>query len=153
MPSEVVLDTIDRFGNTCTSGGANVSARALGPGSSACTVTDNDNGTYTIRFTQAAAGECKVMVRVDNQDVPAISLIFKDAKDAPPKHPGTPAKDGAPLDGASRRGSDAVAAGGIGEGGGAKEEGVPALPLGGKSAVSRAASTAAAPMQPAVPVS
>ena len=56
-------------------------ARALGSGASAVTVDDEKNGRYVIRFTQAAAGECKVMVRLDNQDVPPMMLQFKGDKE------------------------------------------------------------------------
>ena len=76
-PCEIVLECLDKFGNLIHTGGATVAARALGPGTSAATVDDLQNGRYAIRFTQAAAGECKVMVRLDNQDVPPMVLQFK----------------------------------------------------------------------------
>lgn len=60
-PCELTLELLDRFGNMLQRGGANVAARALGPGSSAAVVQDNQNGTYIVRFTQQAAGECKVI--------------------------------------------------------------------------------------------
>ena len=41
---------------------------------------DLQNGQYLIRFTQAAAGECKIMVRLDNVDVPPLVLQFKGEK-------------------------------------------------------------------------
>jgi hypothetical protein len=75
-PCELLLECLDKFGNIVRRGGASVAARALGPGTSACTVEDLENGRYLIRFTQAAAGECKVMVRLDNQDVPPMSVMF-----------------------------------------------------------------------------
>lgn len=80
LPCEITLECLDRFGNLVTEGGATVAARALGPGTSAATVDDLQNGQYLIRFTQAAAGECKIMVRLDNVDVPPLVLQFKGEK-------------------------------------------------------------------------
>lgn len=76
-PCEIILECLDKFGNLLHTGGATVAARALGPGTSAATVDDLENGRYAIRFAQAAVGECKVMVRLDNQDVPPMILQFK----------------------------------------------------------------------------
>ena len=78
VPVEIVLECQDRYGNIVHTGGATVAARALGPGTSSPTVEDLQNGRYVIRFAQAAAGECKIMVRLDNQDVPPAVLQFKD---------------------------------------------------------------------------
>ena len=77
VPVEIVLECQDRFGNVLHSGGATVAARALGPGTTSPSVEDLQNGRYIIRFAQAAAGECKIMVRLDNQDVPPAVLQFK----------------------------------------------------------------------------
>ena len=44
VPCELLLEAIDRYGNRLESGGSRVDARGSGPGVSACTVTDNDDG-------------------------------------------------------------------------------------------------------------
>ena len=73
---ELILEAIDRHGNKLDKGGANVGARASGNAVGPCTVEDNKDGTYTIRFTQNAPGECKVTARIDNTDVAPASVVI-----------------------------------------------------------------------------
>ena len=82
QPIGIVLEAVDKFGNKIDRGGANVGARAAGNAASACTVDDNQDGTYTIRFTQNAAGDCKVIARIDNMELAPmlVTIISKDGK-------------------------------------------------------------------------
>lgn len=75
-PSEIILVAVDKYGNKLDRGGANVNARAAGNAASSCTVDDNADGTYTIKFTQNAAGDCKVVARMDNVEVAPLLVTF-----------------------------------------------------------------------------
>ena len=76
MPCELLLEAIDRYGNRLESGGSRVDARGSGPGVSACTVTDNDDGTYIVSFTAAVVGETRVTVRLDNVEMAPLRVVF-----------------------------------------------------------------------------
>ena len=79
VPTSMLLQLFDRFGNQLDRGGAAVGARALGPGASAVAVDDLQDGTYVLRFSQAAAGECKIMARIDNVDIAPVSITVNAA--------------------------------------------------------------------------
>jgi len=79
MPCSILLEAIDKFGNPLDRGGATVGARALGPGATTVAIEDNEDGMYLLRFSQAAVGECKIMVRLDNVDMAPISVTFSAA--------------------------------------------------------------------------
>ena len=76
VPCELLLEAIDRYGNRLESGGSRVDARGSGPGVSACTVTDNDDGTYIVSFTAAVVGETRVTVRLDNVEMAPLRVVF-----------------------------------------------------------------------------
>lgn len=44
-------------------GGSQINARALGTSVSACTVEDNNNGSYTVAFTSYVVDTGRVIVR------------------------------------------------------------------------------------------
>ena len=76
VPCELRLQTVDKFGNTLDVGGATIAARAMGTAVSQCTVEDNKDGTYSIRFTSSVEGEGRVIVRLDNMEMAPITVQF-----------------------------------------------------------------------------
>lgn len=88
-----------RYGNKLTESAkltAPINARAQGNAASAPSVMDNNDGTYTITFTQNAVGDCKVMARMENVDLTPITVSFKakpvDGGEVPSKE--VPSKQG-----------------------------------------------------------
>ena len=81
-PCTLMLEAIDKFENRLRRGGATVGARAAGNAAGTCTVDDMQDGTYVIRFTQNAAGDCKVVARVENVEVAAITVVIASKPDA-----------------------------------------------------------------------
>ena len=88
----ILLMAFDRYGNKLTESAkltAPINARAQGNAASAPSVMDNNDGTYTITFTQNAVGDCKVMARMENVDLTPITVSFKakpvDGVEAPSK--------------------------------------------------------------------
>ena len=76
----ILLMAFDRYGNKLTESAkltAPINARAQGNAASAPSVMDNNDGTYTITFTQNAVGDCKVMARMENVDLTPITVSFK----------------------------------------------------------------------------
>ena len=67
-PCNLLVQLVDRFGNTLEKGGARVDARALGAAAGTCTTEDRKDGTYLISFQVQAAGDYKVSVRLENKD-------------------------------------------------------------------------------------
>ena len=90
-PIEIILQAVDKYGNKIDRGGANVSARAAGNAASACTVDDNQDGTYTIHFSQNAVGDCKVIARIDNMELAHLLVTINKKEDKGGKT-GRPAK-------------------------------------------------------------
>ena len=84
VPCELLLESIDKFGNKLDRGGSRVDARGSGPGVSACTVVDNDDGSYIVSFTAAVVGETRVTVRLDNVEMAPLRVVFV----APPEEAG-----------------------------------------------------------------
>jgi hypothetical protein len=78
QPALLKLETFDRYGNALNTGGASVVGRALGSSVSACTVEDNEDGTYTISFSSAVEGKASVIVRLDNAEIPAVQVFFQE---------------------------------------------------------------------------
>ena len=76
QPCVLVLESIDKFGNTVDEGGAAVNARGVGTGVQACTVADMNDGTYNVTFTSNVVGEARVIVRLDNQEMPPLLVVF-----------------------------------------------------------------------------
>ena len=81
VPCEVRLVLSDRYANELTAGGQRVEAKAYGSKASDCTVVDHENGTYTITFVAAVAGEYKVQVRVENNELAPLAVKVVDGKD------------------------------------------------------------------------
>ena len=75
---ELLLESIDKYGNKLDRGGARVDARANGPGVSPCVSEDLENGTYKISFSAAVVGETRVIVRLDNAEMPPLKITFVD---------------------------------------------------------------------------
>jgi hypothetical protein len=78
--ASIILMAFDRYGNKLTESAkltAPINARAQGNAASAPSVMDNNDGTYTITFTQNAVGDCKVMARMENVDLTPITVSFK----------------------------------------------------------------------------
>ena len=73
---EIVLESFDKYGNRVDRGGATIAARVIGTGVSAVTTTDVKDGTYTLSFSCAVAGECRVVVRLDNHEMPTMTVTF-----------------------------------------------------------------------------
>lgn len=69
LPYELLLHTVDRFGNICGIGGARVEGKVVGGSSSACTVVDRKDGTYSLHFTVNAIGSYNVEVRIEGVKV------------------------------------------------------------------------------------
>lgn len=83
LPCELVLELVDKYGNKLEGGGTNaVGARGLGTGVGACAVTDNGDGTHKITFTSSVVGECRIAVRLDNTEMPQLSVTFDQDKGA-----------------------------------------------------------------------
>jgi len=80
QPCELRLEAVDKFGNMLEQGGSRVDARANGPGVSACTVDDRQDGTYTVTFSAAVVGETRVIVRLDNVEMQPLKLVFVEGK-------------------------------------------------------------------------
>ena len=59
-PCTLVLETVDKYGNSVEKGGATINARAIGTGVSSCNVVDEKDGTYSIEFTSSVVGDAKV---------------------------------------------------------------------------------------------
>ena len=74
---KLLLETIDKFGNKVGRGGANPTARAVGNAAGTCTVEDLKDGTYAIRFTQNAVGDCKVIARVDGTELTPVQIAIE----------------------------------------------------------------------------
>lgn len=79
MPCEMLLEAVDKFGNILDTGGASVAARALGTSVVPPTVTDNNDGTYTIAFMSSVVGVAKVMVKLENVDMPPVDVTFEES--------------------------------------------------------------------------
>jgi hypothetical protein len=78
VPCNVLIETIDKFGNHLDQGGVNVVARALGSSVSACVVDDHANGTYTVSFTCSVADKTSVVIRLDAAEMAPLELRFAD---------------------------------------------------------------------------
>ena len=65
-----------QYGNPVDCGGQNVQIRALGPSTSASTVADNGDGTYSVRFTPFKVGEYRLEARLDNTRVGGCPLMI-----------------------------------------------------------------------------
>ena len=76
QPCEILVEAVDKFGNRLEVGGSRVDARASGPGVSACTTEDQQDGTYIVSFTAAVVGETRVIVRLDNNEMAPLKLVF-----------------------------------------------------------------------------
>jgi hypothetical protein len=81
VPCHLELQAVDKFGNALNRGGASVAPRALGTSVSACTSDDNGDGTYTIVFTSSVVGEVRVTVRLDNVEMPALTVQTEEKKE------------------------------------------------------------------------
>ena len=69
VPYEIVLVTVDRYGNELTAGGANVTGRlqsASMPSGQETNleVIDSNNGKYRLKLTMLGAAEVKVIVAI-----------------------------------------------------------------------------------------
>ena len=99
-PCNLLVQLVDRFGNTLEKGGARVDARALGAAAGTCTTEDRKDGTYLISFQVQAAGDYKVSVRLENKDELApLTLNFvagqpKPVAEAPAAAPAVAPKGG-----------------------------------------------------------
>ena len=69
-------EAVDKYGNNVDEGGASIAVRALGTGVSPCTVEDNNDGTYGIKFTSTVAGEGRVVVRLENTEMAPVVVQF-----------------------------------------------------------------------------
>lgn len=72
----LMLEAFDKHGNRVDRGGAIIAARVIGTGCSAVTVVDSGDGSYALSFSCAIAGECKVVVRLDNHEMPSLTVSF-----------------------------------------------------------------------------
>ena len=80
QPCELLVEAIDKFGNKLDKGGSRVDARANGPGVTPCTVDDRNDGTYTITFSSSVVGETRIIVRLDNVEMPPLKMLFVEGK-------------------------------------------------------------------------
>ena len=96
----LMLETTDKFGNAVEVGGASIAARALGTGVSPCVVEDNQNGTYSLSFTSNVVGDARVIVRLDNVEMPPflVNFVKGDASAAVPTDGPPAAAAAAPVD-------------------------------------------------------
>ena len=69
-------ETIDNYGSRVDRGGANINARVVGTGVSPVQTVDAKDGTYTLSFSAAVAGECKTVVRLDNSEMAELKVSF-----------------------------------------------------------------------------
>ena len=79
---DLVLETYDKYGNRLDTGGSPIVARVVGQGVSTVDVTDRADGTYILSFTGAVAGECRVVVRLENTEMKPMTLAFVAADEA-----------------------------------------------------------------------
>jgi hypothetical protein len=77
----LTLETFDKFGNRMNKGGATIAARTVGTGCSPITVVDGKDGTYSLSFSCSIVGECKVVVRLDNVEMPSLTVGFVKGED------------------------------------------------------------------------
>ena len=73
-PIEVILQLHDRFGNEVEQGGVRVDAKVFGSKASDAQIVDRGDGTYTVTFTVAVAGDYKITVKVENIEMPNLTL-------------------------------------------------------------------------------
>ena len=73
--------TRHRYGNALDHGGATLAVKVIGTGVSAVTVDDRGDGTYTLSFSGSVAGDCKLIVRMDNHEMPSMVITFVKASD------------------------------------------------------------------------
>jgi hypothetical protein len=79
-PTELRLQLFDRYSNELRSGGVRVEAKAYGSKASECTIVDHENGHYTISFVAGVAGDYKMQVRVENNEIAPLTLKVLDAQ-------------------------------------------------------------------------
>lgn len=53
-----------------------IAARVVGTGFSAVMTQDHKNGSYTLSFSGAVAGEARVVVRLDNTEMSPVTVCF-----------------------------------------------------------------------------
>ena len=70
------LEAVDKYGNRVDRGGATIAARVVGTGVSTVTVHDAKDGSYSLTFSGAVPGECKVVVRLDNNEMAPLTVSF-----------------------------------------------------------------------------
>jgi len=97
QPCELLLEAVDKFGNTLEVGGSQINARALGTSVSACTVEDNNNGSYTVAFTSYVVDTGRVIVRMDNLELSPLTVQFTASATLPTAPPPLPAGAAAPA--------------------------------------------------------
>ena len=68
---QVLLTTVDRYGNLLKHGGHRIDAKAHGAAAGQCTVEDRADGTYIISLTCGAPGEVHVLGRC-----PSLAIIM-----------------------------------------------------------------------------
>ena len=61
-------------------GGSSIAARALGTSVSPCTTTDNNDGTYSISFTSSVVGDVRVVVRMENVEMNAVTVTCEERR-------------------------------------------------------------------------
>lgn len=79
---DITLETVDRYGNRLDVGGAPIVARVVGQGVSTVEVHDQQDGTYVLSFTGAVAGECRLVVRLENTEMKPLTVAFVAADEA-----------------------------------------------------------------------
>ena len=79
---DLTLETVDKYGNRLDVGGAPIAARVVGQGVSAVEVHDRSDGTYILSFTGAVAGECRMVVRLENTEMKPMTVSFVAADEA-----------------------------------------------------------------------
>lgn len=78
----VLLETADRFGNSVEVGGTSIQARAVGTGASTAVFKDNEDGTYAISFTSTIVGDTRLIVKMGNQEMSPLTVLFVDKSKA-----------------------------------------------------------------------
>ena len=82
---ELRLEAYDRYGNRLETGGATIMARVVGTGVSQVTVIDHGDGSYSLEFSGAVAGDCRVVVRLDNTEMNPCTVTFVKGAEEEPK--------------------------------------------------------------------
>ena len=111
-PIAILVTLFDKFGNQLDRGGIRVDAKASGVGVSPAKVEDNKDGTYTVTMTAGPAGEIKVIVRIDGNDLAPMILTAQkpreeeEANEADAKDSAVDAQESAPASDPKGSGKD-----------------------------------------------